>query len=244
MKSTTMLPKLRPGPAVVGATALASAVVAVGGLIVAASFSPAPPAQLPPAAAAVSTAPATTEAPPTTSDPVAATTDAPATEDAPDRSRATGPILVVGDSISLGSTAAIKAALGPDTTVDAEVGRQFSTAPAKVRAWAARNPGPIVVDLGANGTVAAADVDAVLTAAGDRPVVLVGTFVPRAWQNPNNAILKTAAARHGSNVVFLDWAAAVRAAGAGVLGADRIHPTPAGRTVLATAIREALSRVA
>lgn len=240
-----MLPKLRPGPAVVGATALASAVVAVGGLIVAASFSsPAPPAQLPPAAAVVSTAPATTEAPPTTSDPVPTTTDAPATEDAPDRSRATGPILVVGDSISLGSTAAIKAALGPDTTVDAEVGRQFSTAPAKVRAWAARNPGPIVVDLGANGTVAASDVDAVLTAAGDRPVVLVGTFVPRVWQNSNNAILETAAARHGSNVVFLDWAAAVRAAGAGVLGADQIHPTPAGRTVLATAIREALSRAA
>ncbi|GEL26708.1 hypothetical protein PSU4_56620 [Pseudonocardia sulfidoxydans NBRC 16205] len=238
-----MLPKLRPGPAVVGATALASSAVAVGGLIVAASFSsPAPPAQLPPAAAVVSTAPSTSVPEPTTSAPASTTTAAPTTENAPDRRRATGPILVVGDSISLGSTAAIRAALGPDTTVDAEVGRQFSTAPAKVRAWAARNPGPIVVDLGANGTVSAADVDAVLTAAGDRPVVLVGTFVPRSWQSSNNATLTAAAARHGSNVVFLDWAATVRAAGAGVLGADGIHPTPAGRTVLATAIREALSR--
>ncbi|MGD9988277.1 hypothetical protein [Pseudonocardia sp.] len=240
-----MLPKLRPGPAVVGATALASAAVAVGGLIVAASISaPAPPAELPPAAAVVSTAPPDTTPQATTADPAPATTDAPAAEATPDRSRATGPILVVGDSISLGSAAAIKAALGADTTVDAEVGRQFSTAPAKVRTWAARNPGPIVVDLGANGTVSAADVDAVLTAAGRRPVVLVGTFVPRAWQNANNTILRAAAARHGSNVVFLDWAAAVRAAGTGVLGADRIHPTPAGRTVLATAIRDALSRAA
>ncbi|ODU03921.1 MAG: hypothetical protein ABS81_12380 [Pseudonocardia sp. SCN 72-86] len=240
-----MLPKLRRGPAVVGATAMASAAVAVGGLIVAASFSsPEPAPALPPAAAVVSVAPSTTTPDPTTSDPAPTTTDAPDAEDAPDRSRGTGPILVVGDSISLGSTVAIKAALGPDTTVDAEVGRQFSTAPAKVRAWAARNPGPIVVDLGANGTVSASDVDAVLTTAGDRPVVLVGTFVPRSWQNSNNSVLKAAAARHGSNVVFLDWAAAVRAAGAGILGADQIHPTPAGRTVLATAIREALSRAA
>ncbi|WP_098958911.1 hypothetical protein [Pseudonocardia sp. N23] len=241
-----MLPKLRNGPAAVGAAALVSAAVAVGGLIVAASVSsPAPPDELPPAASAVSVAPPTS-APITTVPEQAPTTtaDAAETEDAPQRGRATGPILVVGDSISLGSAAAIKAALGSDTTVDAEVGRQFSTAPAKVRAWTARNPGPIVVDLGANGTVSASDVDAVLTAAGQRPVVLVGTFVPRVWQSSNNAVLKSAASRHGSNVVFLDWAAAVRAAGTGVLGADQIHPTPAGRTVLAEAIRDALSRAA
>uniref|UniRef100_UPI001A9FC13F hypothetical protein n=1 Tax=Pseudonocardia dioxanivorans TaxID=240495 RepID=UPI001A9FC13F len=51
-----MLPRLRPGPAAVGATALASAAVAVGGLIVAASVSSPAPQEAMPAAAAVSRA--------------------------------------------------------------------------------------------------------------------------------------------------------------------------------------------
>lgn len=240
-----MFPRLRPGPAAVGATALASAAVAVGGLIVAASVSssPAPPETLPRAAVVSAAAPTTpdpslpAQPPETTRE----TSEAPATAE-PAPARQDGPILVVGDSISVGSAAAIRAVLGSDTTVDAEVGRQFSTAPARVAAWVSRNAGPIVVDLGANGTVSASDVESVLTSAGDRPVVLVGTCVPRVWQNSNNSILRAAAARHGSHVVFLDWASLVRSAGAGLLGADQIHPTPAGRTVLARAIHDALAR--
>ncbi|AEA25139.1 putative acyltransferase [Pseudonocardia dioxanivorans CB1190] len=241
-----MLPRLRPGPAAVGATALASAAVAVGGLIVAASVSSPAPQEAMPAAAAVAPVDPTPTSPPSVEPAPAAApvTRPPATSEEPAPARHDGPVLVVGDSISLGSTAALKAALGADTTVDAEVGRQFATGVPKVRAWAARNPGPIVVDLGANGTVSAADVDAVLDAAGDRPVVLVGTCVPRVWQNSNNAILEAAAARAGSHVVFLDWASVVRSAGAGILGTDHVHPTPAGRTVLATAIRDALARAA
>ena len=117
---------------------------------------------------------------------------------------AAGPALVVGDSIALGSADSLRRALGAGSTVDAKVGRQFSAAPGIVAAWAAVNHGPIVVDLGANGTVSADDVEAVIAAAGDRRVVLVGVHVPRRWQDGNNAVLRAAAAAHPS-VAFVDW---------------------------------------
>jgi peptidoglycan/LPS O-acetylase OafA/YrhL len=113
-----------------------------------------------------------------------------------------GPALVVGDSIALGSAESLRRALGAGTVVDAKVGRQFSAAPAIVGAWA--GPGPVVVDLGANGTVQAADIDAVVAAAGDRRVVLVGVHVPRRWQDGNNDVLRAAATAHPT-VEFVDW---------------------------------------
>ncbi len=151
-----------------------------------------------------------------------------------------GPALVVGDSIALGSAETLRRALGAGTTVDAKVGRQFSAAPGIVAAWVAVNDGPVVVDLGANGTVAADDVNAVIAAAGDRRIVFVGVHVPRRWQDGNNAALRAAAAAHPS-VAFVDWDALVDA-NPGVLGPDGVHPGVAGRTLLATAVAAAAHR--
>ena len=148
-----------------------------------------------------------------------------------------GPTLVVGDSIALGSADSLRRALGASTTVDAKVGRQFSAAPGIVAAWTAVNDGPIVIDLGANGTVAADDVNAVITAAGDRRVVFVGVHVPRRWQDGNNAALRAAAAAHPT-VAFVDWDALVDA-NPGVLGPDGVHPGVTGRTLLANAVAAA-----
>jgi peptidoglycan/LPS O-acetylase OafA/YrhL len=145
--------------------------------------------------------------------------------------------LVVGDSIALGSAESLRHALGAGTTVNAKVGRQFSAAPDIVSAWVAVNDGPVVIDLGANGTVSADDIDAVLAAAGDRRVVLVGVHVPRRWQDGNNDVLRAAAAAHPT-VAFVDWDALVDAH-PGVLGPDGVHPDPTGRTLLATAIATA-----
>ena len=156
---------------------------------------------------------------------------------APDPGGPAGPTLVVGDSIALGSADSLRRALGASTTVDAKVGRQFSAAPGIVAAWTAVNDGPIVIDLGANGTVAADDVDAVITAAGDRRVVLVGVHVPRRWQDGNNAALRAAAAAHPT-VAFVDWDALVDA-NPGVLGPDGVHPGVTGRTLLANAVAAA-----
>ncbi|GEL26232.1 acyltransferase [Pseudonocardia sulfidoxydans NBRC 16205] len=151
-----------------------------------------------------------------------------------------GPVFVVGDSITLGSAGALQETLGPQTIVDGKVGRQFSTAPDLVASWAARSAGPVVVDLGANGTITARDVDAVIAAAGDRRVVLVGISVPRRWSDANNVTLRDAVARHTAQARFVDWGAYV-AEDPGLVGPDSVHPTVRGRTVLATAIRDALT---
>ena len=135
-----------------------------------------------------------------------------------------GPGLVVGDSIALGSAGALRAVLGGDTTVDAKVGRQFAASPAIVEAWTRAHGGPVVVALGANGTVSRRDLDAVLAAAGSRRVVLVGVAVARRWRDGNNAVLRDAAAR-APQVAFVDWAALV-AANPGTLGPDGVHPPP------------------
>jgi len=143
--------------------------------------------------------------------------------------------LVVGDSIALGSADSLRRALGAGTVVDAKVGRQFSAAPAIVGRWP--GAGPVVVDLGANGTVQAADIDAVVASAGDRRVVLVGVHVPRRWQDGNNDVLRAAAAAHPT-VEFVDWGALV-AAHPGALGPDGVHPGLTGRTLLASAVADA-----
>jgi peptidoglycan/LPS O-acetylase OafA/YrhL len=150
-----------------------------------------------------------------------------------------GPVLVVGDSITLGSADALRAALGPATTIDARVGRQFAAAPGIVAAWSARQHGPVVVVLGANGTVQPDDVDELVTAAGPARIVLVGVDVPRRWQDPNNAALRAAAARHAPQVVFVDWLDLV-ARNPGSLGPDGVHPGARGRSLLAGAIARAV----
>ncbi|GAY11923.1 acyltransferase family protein [Pseudonocardia sp. N23] len=151
-----------------------------------------------------------------------------------------GPVFVVGDSITLGSAGTLQSVLGPQTTVDGKVGRQFSTAPDLVAGWVAGNAGPVVVDLGANGTITGRDVDAVVAAAGDRRVVFVGISVPRRWADGNNTTLRDAVARHPAQTRFVDWGAYV-AEDPGLVGPDSVHPTVRGRTVLATAIRDALT---
>ena len=78
--------------------------------------------------------------------------------------------------------------------------------------------------------------DKIFAAIGDTPVVLMNTTVFRAQQKEVNTIIDELVAAH-PNATLLDWAAisAVRS----VRGGDGIHPSPAGRVVLATAIARA-----
>lgn len=78
--------------------------------------------------------------------------------------------------------------------------------------------------------------DRIFATIGDTPVVLLNTTVFRAQQKQVNAIIDELVEAHPS-ATLLDWAAisAVRS----VRGGDGIHPSPAGRVVLATAIARA-----
>ena len=146
----------------------------------------------------------------------------------------------MGDSIALGSAGALRAVLGGDTTVDAKVGRQFAASPAIVEAWTRAHGGPVVVALGANGTVSRRDLDAVLAAAGSRRVVLVGVGGRPAVAGREQRRAPRRRPR-APQVAFVDWAALV-AANPGTLGPDGVHPGPRGRALLARAVADAIGR--
>lgn len=76
----------------------------------------------------------------------------------------------------------------------------------------------------------------ILDRIGDTPVVLANTTVFRAPQKEVNAVVDELVERY-PNAILLDWAAISKAPS--VLSGDRIHPTPKGRVVLATAIARA-----
>jgi hypothetical protein len=76
----------------------------------------------------------------------------------------------------------------------------------------------------------------ILDRIGDKPVVLANTTVFRAPQKEVNAVVDEIVERY-PNVSLLDWAAISKSPS--VLSGDRIHPTPKGRVVLATAIARA-----
>lgn len=76
----------------------------------------------------------------------------------------------------------------------------------------------------------------ILDRIGDTPVVLLNTTVFRAPQKEVNAVVDELVERY-PNATLLDWTAISKSPG--VLSGDRIHPTPKGRVVLATAIARA-----
>jgi hypothetical protein len=125
-------------------------------------------------------------------------------------------------------------------TVDAELSRQFSAAPAVVAAHAPY-PGEVVVHLGNNGTIDRDDVDAVMAHLADVPRVVFVTVQlsgTRPWEEQANGEIRATAGRY-PNVVVADW----KAASDGhpdYTRSDGIHMSPTGRGVYAATIAAAL----
>ncbi|MGB3410481.1 MAG: acyltransferase family protein [Microthrixaceae bacterium] len=114
-------------------------------------------------------------------------------------------VVAVGDSVMLGASGAIRAAL-PGIRIDAKVGRQFSTV-LSVVAWYVKEgyvPGPLVVHVGTNGAFGDGDLDRLFGAVGDRKVILINAKVARPWQDLVNERLAAAAKKH-PNAVLIDW---------------------------------------
>ena len=175
---------------------------------------PAPAAAEPPAPAPAPAAPA--EPPP------AAPAEPPA---------ATGyvPTTAVGDSVLVGAAPALAGRMGPALTVDAEIGRQMADAADLIAGVAARGRlgQVLLLHLGNNGPFTAAQIDAVLAAAGpDRTVLLVNVSVPRRWEAEVNEALAAAAGRH-PNAVLVDWRSLVTSE-PGLTRDDGFHLTAPG----------------
>ena len=126
-------------------------------------------------------------------------------------------------------------ALVPGVRVDGLVSRQFETGIGIVQADAAAGTlgSVLVVELGTNGTVTPADVDAMVAAAiGVQRIVFVNVCVPRPWAAPDNQVLADGVARHPGLAVLADWNA-LATPHPEWFTADQVHLDPAGAAALA-----------
>ncbi len=176
------------------------------------------------------TPPSSAPAPPTTSTSSTTTTT---TQPGP----VSGPVTAVGDSIMLDIQPELSFAV-PGVTVDGLVSRQFEAGIGVVQAdRAAGTLGKVlVVELGTNGAVTSADVDAMMQAAsGVTRVVFVNVCVPRAWEAGDNAVLAEAPVRYPGVAVLADWYT-LATPHPEWFTADQVHLNPAGATALALLI--------
>jgi len=161
-------------------------------------------------------------------DPPAATADPP------------GGVTAVGDSVMLGASSALRRDI-PSIEVDAVVSRQWDAGVAAV--GADRDSGrlrpTLVVDLGTNGTVSAAQFDAMVrAAAGSRRIVIVTVRVPRPWETEVNGALRAGVSRT-RGTVLVDWYAA-SAGHPEWFAPDGYHLEPAGARAFASLVAAAV----
>lgn len=152
----------------------------------------------------------------------------------PSASEVSGPVTVVGDSVLLDAAPDLEADL-PGVHVNGEVNLQFSDGVQLVAAdRAAGTLGEVlVVALGTNGAVTAAEFDAMMQAAnGVKRVVFVNVNVPRNWATSVNAVLAAGVASHPGVAVLADWNA-LSAGHPTWFAADQVHLEPAGARALA-----------
>ena len=124
--------------------------------------------------------------------------------------------------------------------VDAAVGRQAPDILTRLRSYrtAGDLPTEVVVQMGENGPITAADMAALRRVlAGTSRVVLVNVRIPRSWGDAANDVLADAV-KGWPEARIADWHAA--SAPDGVLYPDGTHPTPAGQEVYARLVERAL----
>ena len=129
---------------------------------------------------------------------------------APDPPPSKGPTVTAwGDSVLLGARYGLAFDI-PGVFVDAVVGRQAGSLPSGINQLRKMGElGPkVVIHVGDNGLFLRSSLDTALNELSDRTrVVIVTVRVPRRWQDPVNALLRSVAAAH-KNVVIADWYAA------------------------------------
>jgi lysophospholipase L1-like esterase len=154
-------------------------------------------------------------------------------------SRGSGPPLLIGASVMLGSQEALHDRLGWRAVVDAEVGRNPDDVAARLEAYRASDalPSRVVVQMGENGPIRDEDMARVRAALeGVDRVVLLNVKVPRSWQDDVNARLAAADA-DWPEAVLADWH---KAAKRDLLYDDGIHPNPEGQKVYARVVQDGL----
>jgi hypothetical protein len=147
----------------------------------------------------------TSTVPPTTTTQPASSTGLSATPCTP--GPFTGSVYAIGDSVMIDDQQVLQACV-PGIQVNAAVSRQWSDGETVMRTVMAgpSPPSVVVVGLGTNGPITAADFTSMMSILhGASHVVFVTVHVDRAWEDPNNAILVSGVARYPKVAVLADW---------------------------------------
>jgi len=164
-----------------------------------------------------------------------------AQQQAPRPAGAGPPVLLVGDSVMLVASPALRARFGARAVIDAQVGRTFPEGARIARARLARMPAGtvLVMHLGNNSYIKPGQLEAFLASQPpQRRVYLMTVRVPLAWQDSVNTALTDARRRHPAGVTTIDWHAASGAPG---LLVDGAHTNTRGGALYARLIAEALT---
>jgi hypothetical protein len=133
-------------------------------------------------------------------------TTSPSTLPPPGPGFVAGHVTAIGDSVMLDYQATLQADI-PGVIVQAETSRAWSAGETLVAHDKAdgRLGAEVVVALGTNGPITAADFDAMMRILqGASRVLFVNLHVDQPWQDPNNAVLAAGVARY-PNAVLADW---------------------------------------
>ena len=170
--------------------------------------------------AAASTAPG---APTTARATDSTTTSVPPSLTPPGPGFVAGQVTAIGDSVMLDYQDPLEAAI-PGISVDAAVSRQWSDGEVLLQTLKGEGQlgADVIVGLGTNGPITDTDFDNMMAIlSGASRVVFVNVHVDRPWQDSNNAVIASGAARY-HNAVVADWAT-LAAQNPQWFGADGTH---------------------
>lgn len=171
----------------------------------------------------------------------------PGRDERPDRSprvqappRGDVPIFAVGDSVMKAAAIALADGIGGRITINAEESRAPVAYPDVIASQAAANglPDDVIVQMGNNGPIYGADMEALRAALeGVDHVYLINVEVPRSWQGEVNDALADAVDTW-PEAQLIDWHDAIN--DHLDLTYDGIHPTPDGAKIYADVVLDAL----
>ena len=151
------------------------------------------------------------------------------------------PILAIGDSVMLGASDIL---VSRGVTVDAMKSRPFRQALEIVNYLKSvgRLGEVVIIHLGTNNYVDKATLDEIMVPLADVDlVVFLTVHVPdKAWQDPNNLLIRDLPNRYG-NVKILDWFD-IASKNLGYLYKDRTHLTEEGQVFYSDVLMQAIGR--
>lgn len=152
-------------------------------------------------------------------------------------------ISLIGDSVSLGSSAALQERL-PGIAIDAVVSRNITHVPSIIDTMLAQGTlrEYVVISVSANSAISQSDIDSLLEKIGpERKLVLVTGYGPErcTWIPPTNAAIREAADANEEQIRVADWET-IAATNQHLLAGDRVHPNTEGTVLFADELVRAL----